>query len=237
MRSFFDKEEFKDWGSNNYETFTLIPHLPPGFDKKLDQFIDKNYNEGSKGPKIRLEKLPDIHFNWYGNRSYIYILSSIALLILIIGSINYMNLNAAIYFKRMKEIKIKKILGASQNNLAIQLLAESVLFCFIALLIAVLLASVVSALIKISDNPLGFKINENIGLIIWFVVLSSLTGVLSGIYPVIILSSYKPVTRRTTETVKTRSTFFRKGLVVFQFVLSTGLIISFLFSIQTIEIY
>lgn len=228
LESFFDKEEFKDWGSNNYETFTLIPHLAPGFDKKLDQFIDKNYNEGSKRTKIRLEKLTDIHFNWYGNRSYIYILSSIALLILIIGSINYMNLNAAIYFKRMKEIKIKKILGASQNNLAIQLLAESVLFCFIALLIAVLLASVVSALIKISDNPLGFKINENIGLIIWFVVLSTLTGVLSGIYPVLILSSYKPVTRRTTETVKSRSTFFRNALVVFQFIVSTGLIISFL---------
>lgn len=79
-------------------------------------FIDKYYNEGSKMSKIRLEKLTDIHFNWYGNRSYIYILSSIALLILIIGSINYMNLNAAIYFKRLKEIKIKKILGASQKN-------------------------------------------------------------------------------------------------------------------------
>jgi putative ABC transport system permease protein len=226
--SFFGKDELKDWGSNNYETFALIPHLPSDFDKKLDVFIDKYLDNGSKGTKIRLEKLTDIHFNWYGSRSYIYILLSIAFLILIIGSINYMNLNAAMYFKRLKEIKIKKIIGASQKKLALQLLSESVLFCFIALLIAVFLASIVSSFIKISDNPLEFKIRENIALIIGFVVLSTLTGVLSGIYPVLILSSYKPVTTNTSENVKTRRIFFRNALVVFQFIVSTGLIISFL---------
>jgi putative ABC transport system permease protein len=226
--AFFGKEEFKDWGSNNYETFALIPNLPSGFDKKLDAFINKYLENGSAWTKIRLEKLTDIHFNWYGSRSYIYILISIALLILIIGSINYMNLNAAIYFKRLKEIKIKKIIGASQKKLALQLFGESVLFCFTALLFAVLLASVVSKSIKISDNPLEFKINENIGLIIGFVVLSSLTGILSGIYPALILSSFKPITTNTAENLKTRKTFFRNALVVFQFIVSTGLIISFL---------
>ena len=228
LELFFGKEEFTNWGSNNYQTFVLISHLPSDFDKKLDQFIDKYYNQTSKRTKIRLEKLTDIHFNWYSNRSYIYILSSIALLILIIGSINYMNLNAAIYFKRLKEIKIKKILGASQNKLAFLLLAESVLFCFIALLIAVFFASAISGFIKVSDNPVIFKISDNTGLILWFIVLSIFTGVLSGIYPVIILSSYKPVTVNTADNVKTRRTFFRNALVVFQFVVSTGLIISFL---------
>jgi putative ABC transport system permease protein len=228
LELFFGKDEFTNWGSNNYQTFALIPHLPSDFDKKLDQFIDKYYNQNSKKTKIRLEKLTDIHFNWYSNRSYIYILSSIALLILIIGSINYMNLNAAIYFKRLKEIKIKKILGASQNKLAFLLLTESVLFCFIALIIAVFIASAISGFIKVSDSPLVFKISENTGLIIGFIVLSIFTGVLSGIYPVIILSSYKPVTINTADNIKTRRTFFRNALVVFQFVVSTGLIISFL---------
>jgi putative ABC transport system permease protein len=139
-----------------------------------------------------------------------------------------MNLNAAMYFKRLKVIKIKKIIGASQKKLALQLLGESVLFCFIALLIAVFLASIVSSFIKISNNPLEFKIRENIALIIGFVVLSTLTGVFSGIYPVLILSSYKPVTTNTSENVKTRRIFFRNALVVFQFIISTGLIISFL---------
>jgi putative ABC transport system permease protein len=228
MESLVDKDEFTNWGSNNYETFALIPALGSGIDKKLDNFIDKNYKFGSKATKIRLEGLTDIHFNWYGNRSYIYILISIAFLILIIGSINYMNLNAAVYFKQLKEIRIKKIIGASQRSLGLQLLAESVLFCFMGLIIAVYLASILSHVIKISDNPIIFRIRDNLSLILGFVALSFLTGVLSGIYPVLILSSYKPVTANDSENIKTRRTFFRNGLVVFQFVVSSGLIISFL---------
>ncbi len=226
--SFFGKDELKDWSSNNYETFALIPNLPSGFDNKLDQFIDKYYDYGSNSTKIRLERLTDIHFNWYGSRSYIFILISIALLILIIGSINYMNLNAALYFKRLKEFKIRKIIGASQKKLTLQLLAESVLFCFIALLVAIYLVSIVSGFIKISDTSLEFIIRENITLIAGFVVLSILTGVFSGIYPVLVLSSFRPGVADTAENFKIRKTFFRNTLVVFQFVVSIVLIISFL---------
>jgi putative ABC transport system permease protein len=226
--SFFGKDELKDWGSNNYETFALIPNLPSGFDNKLDQFIDKYFDYGSSSTKIRLERLTDIHFNWYGSRSYIYILISIALLILIIGSINYMNLNAALYFKRLKEFKIKKIIGAEQKKLTLQLLVESVLFCFVALLVAIYLVSIISDFIKISDNSLEFKIRENITLIVGFVVLSILTGVFSGIYPVLVLSSFRPGVADTGENFKIRKTFFRNALVVFQFIVSIVLIISFL---------
>ncbi|MEI6048236.1 MAG: FtsX-like permease family protein [Bacteroidota bacterium] len=226
--SFFGKDELNDWGSNNYETFALIPNLPPDFDKKLDVFIDKYLENGSNWTNIRLERLADIHFNWYGSRSYIYILISIALLILIIGSINYMNLSAAMYFKRLKEMKIKKIIGASQKKLALLLLAESVLYCFVALLIAIYIAPLVASFVKISDTPLEFKIKENIDLISGLVVLSLLTGVLSGIYPVLILSSFKPVTTNISEIVNTGRRSFRNVLVVFQFIVSTVLIISFL---------
>jgi putative ABC transport system permease protein len=228
LETFFSKDELKDWSSNNYETYALIPGLPPDFDKKLDVFIDKYLQDGSKFTRIRLEGLTDIHFNWFGSRSYIYILTSIALLILIIGSINYMNINAAMYFKRIKEMKIKKIIGASQKKLALLLLAESVLFCFTALLIAVYLASFISSFVKISASPFEFKIKDNIDLICGLVVLSFSTGILSGIYPVLILSSNKPLTTNIAATVKTGRTYFRNGLVVFQFVVSTILIISFL---------
>jgi len=227
--SYFGKGKLENWYNNDYETFALIPHLAPGFDNKLDLFIDKYYDYGSNSTKIRLERLTDIHFNWYGSRSYIYILVSIALLILIIGSINYMNLNAALYFKRLKEFKIKKIIGASQKKLTLQLLAESVFFCFVALLVAIYLVSIVSEFIKISENSLEFKISENITLIAGFVVLSVLTGVFSGIYPVLVLSSFRPGVTDTAEIFKFRKTLFRNALVVFQFVVSIVLIISFLF--------
>ena len=227
--SFVSKAELTDWGSNNYETFALIPHLPADIDTKLDTFIDKYLDNGTKWTKIRLERLTDIHFNWYSSRSYIYILTSIAFLILILGSINYMNLNAAIYSKQLKDIKIKKIIGASRKALILQLLAESVLFCFIALIIAVYVASVTLPLFnKILNDPLEFRIWENIELIIGFVVLSSLTGIISGIYPVLIMSSFRPGTTNTSDINKIRKTSFRNGLVVFQFIVSITLIISFL---------
>ena len=226
--SLVSKEELLDWSSNNYETYALIPHLSIGFDKKLDAFIDKHLNNGSKWTKIRLESLSDIHFNWYSSRSYIYILISIALLILIIGSINYMNLNAAMYSKRLTEIRIKKIIGASPKKLAFQLLSETVLFCFISLLFAIYIISL--ALPKISQilqNPLDFDVNQNISLILGFVGLAILTGIISGIYPALILTSYKPITTSTLGNIRASKASFRNSLVVFQFVVSIVLIISF----------
>ncbi|HEY4788514.1 MAG TPA: FtsX-like permease family protein [Bacteroidales bacterium] len=226
LESLANPNELKDWSSNNYETFALIPYLPADFDKKLDTFIDKSLNNGTKWTKIRLEHLTDIHFNWYSSRSYIYILTSIALLILIMGSINYMNLNAAMYSKRIKEIKIKKIIGASQWKLTFHLLAESVLFSLIAFIAAVCIVSItLPEFNKIFNNPLpDFKIEENIGLISGFVILSVLTGLLSGIYPVLI-SSYRPAIKAEFTP---QTTYFRNGLVVFQFIVSIVLIISFL---------
>ena len=159
LEAALDPDEFRDWSSNNYETFALIPYLPADINEKLDTFIDKHLDNGTTWTKIRLEKLTDIHFNWYSSRSYIYILTSIGLLILILGSINYMNLNAAMYSKQLKDFKIKKIIGASRKALILQLLSESVLFCFIALIIALYVASFTLPLFnKILNNPLEFKI-------------------------------------------------------------------------------
>ncbi len=221
-------DELKDWGSNNYETFALIPFLPADIDNKLDAFIDKQLDNGTKWTKIRLERLTDIHFNWYSSRSYIYILTSIALLILILGSINFMNLNAAMYSKKMKDTTIKRIIGASQKRLIVQLLAESVLFCFVALILAMYMASISLPLFNaFFINSFSFKFTENLALVGGFVVLSLLTGILSGIYPMVILSSYRPGKTKTYDS-RFGKTAFRSGLVVFQFVVSIALIISFL---------
>ena len=222
------EDELKDWGSNNYETFALIPNLPADIDNKLDAFIDKQLDNGTKWTKIRLERLTDIHFNWYSSRSYIYILTSIALLILILGSINYMNLNAAMYSKKLKDIKIKRVIGASQKRLIVQLLSESVLFCFVALILALYIASISLPVFNaFFINSFGFKFTENLSLIAGFVVLSVLTGLLSGIYPMVILSSYRPG-KTKADVTRIGKTTFRNGLVVFQFVVSIALIISFL---------
>lgn len=222
-------DEMKDWGSNNYGTFALIPHLPVDMDKKLDAFINKNLDDGTKWTKVRLERLTDIHFNWYSSRSYIYILVSIAFLILILGSINYMNLNAAMYSKRLKDINIRKIIGASRKRLVFQVLAESVLFCFIALLIAEYLASMtLPQFNRLFSNPLNFSIRDNLVLFLGFIGLSILTGIISGIYPLFIISSSASGANKNKRNILFGKTAFRNGLVVFQFVVSITLIISFM---------
>jgi putative ABC transport system permease protein len=229
LESFVGPGEMKDWGSNNYETFALIPHLPADMDKKLDAFINKNLDDGTKWTKVRLERLTDIHFNWYSSRSYIYILISIAFLILILGSINYMNLNAAMYSKRLKDINIRKIIGASRKRLVFQLMAESVLFCFIALVLAEYFASMVLPQFnRLLSNPLNFSIRDNPDLIIGFIVLSIVTGLVSGIYPLFIISSPSSGSNRNKRNIIFGKTAFRNGLVVFQFVVSIALIISFM---------
>jgi putative ABC transport system permease protein len=229
LEQFVGPDEMKDWGSNNYETFALIPHMPSDMDQKLDAFINKNLDDGTKWTKVRLELLTDIHFNWYSNRSYIYILISIAFLILILGSINYMNLNAAMYSKRLKDINIRKIIGASRKRLVLQLMAESVLFCFIALVIAEYFASIaLPQFNRLFSNPLNFSIRDNPDLIFGFIVLSIVTGLVSSIYPLFIISYSSSGANRNNRNIIFGKTAFRNGLVVFQFVVSIALIISFM---------
>ncbi len=216
-------KELSDWSSNNYETFALLSNKPQQLDSRLDAFINKQFENGTSWTKIRMEKLTDIHFNWYRNRSSIYILLSIALLILLLGTINYINLNTAIYTKRIKEFRIKKINGASRTQIATLLMLESILFCVSALTVALLIVSfIIPHQDPIYNNSLTFPLNQNINLLAAFVFLSIIIGLLSGIYPVkISLSNNKSNTSNGRMPL-------RNALVVFQFFVSITLIIAFL---------
>ena len=227
--SYVGENEMKDWGSNNYETFALMRQPPKELDARLDKFINKQLENGTKWTKIRMEKLTDIHFNWYGNRSYIYILLSIALLILFLGSINYMNLNTAIYSKRIKEIRVKKIVGASGKRIAALLIAESVFFCFIALILALIIVSfTITNLHQIFNENLSFSISNNLDLVIVFILLTISIGVISGLYPAIFSLSGNTSTVNSHNSPTSGKMNFRNVLVVFQFFVSITLIMSFM---------
>lgn len=227
--SYVGENEMKDWGSNNYETFALLRQQPKELDARLDQFINKQFENGTKWTKIRMEKLTDIHFNWYGNRSYIYILLSIALLILLLGSINYMNLNTAIYSKRIKEIRVKKIVGASGKRIAALLISESVFFCFMALILALIIVSfTITNLHQIFNENLSFSISNNLDLIIGFILLTISIGVISGLYPAIFSLSGNTSTVSKLNSSTSGKMNFRNVLVVFQFFVSITLIMAFM---------
>ncbi len=220
------EKEMNDWGSNNYETFALMRTQPQQLDSRLDAFINKQFKNGTNWTKIRMEKLSDIHFNWYGSRSSIYILLSIALLILLLGSINYMNLNTAIYTKRIKEIQIKKIVGATRSRIVSQMMIESVLFCFVSLVAALFIVSVtISHIDQFFENNLAFSMRENYDLITGFILLTIFIGLLSGLYPAFSTFSDRIKKRDVSKAGKMS---FRNTLVVFQFCVSIALIMSFL---------
>ncbi len=223
------ENEMNDWGSNNYETFAQMQHPPKELDARLDAFINKQFDNGTSWTKIRMEKLTDIHFNWYGNRSYIYILSSIALLILFLGSINYMNLNTAIYTKRVKEIQIRKIAGAKRSRIASLLILESVIFCILSLVIALVIVSIsLPRFDQVFNSILSFNFNENIFLILGFFILSIFIGIVSGLYPALFtLSNKMSVLSKVQNSIPGKMSF-RNILVVFQFFVSIVLIMSFL---------
>ena len=221
--------ELNDWGSNNYETFVLMRNQPQELNSRLDAFINKQFENGTSWTKIRMEKLTDIHFNWYGNRSNIYILSSIAFLILLLGSINYMNLNTAIYTKRIKEIQIKKIVGATRKWIAMQLMLESVFFCFVSLIVSLfIVAFTISNLDQFFNTNLSFSITENVNLISGFVLLAIIIGILSGLLPAFFTLSNRMVALSKFELANHGKMALRNVLIIFQFFVSIALIMSFL---------
>ncbi|HLX93532.1 MAG TPA: ABC transporter permease [Puia sp.] len=161
-----------------------------------------------------------------GKMEYVRLFSLIALFILSIACINFMNLSTAKASKRMKEVGIKKVVGASRAQLIIQFITESIILCFMALLIAILVAWV---FLPAFNQITGKEIQLNFDLHNVFVLfgIALITGLLSGSYPAFYLSGFKPVSILKGKFQSSLAEVFsRKGLVIFQFALSAILIIS-----------
>ncbi|HNH23124.1 MAG TPA: FtsX-like permease family protein, partial [Ferruginibacter sp.] len=163
-----------------------------------------------------------------GSVTYLYILTSIALFTLLIACINFMNLSTARSSKRSAEVGIRKVLGAEKSALVRQFLGESVFMSLIAFVFAFALVwFLLPAFNKLAGKELSLSFSQNTISIIAFLVLSVITGIIAGIYPAFYLSSFRPVKvlkGRFSNSLAAVS--LRKGLVVFQFVISVALIIS-----------
>jgi len=184
----------------------------------------------SEGKEIKFEiclvPLSDVYLLDTGGKQKLYVFSLIALIILVIGSINFMNLATARSISRSKEIGIRKVAGAHRSQVIKQFMGESLLLTFIAACFAIVLAEMFLShfneytgkqiVINFSDFHFIFGL---IGIII-------LTGVLAGMYPALFLSSFRPA-NILKDQIKAGSgkTLLRKSLVVLQFVLSIFFII------------
>ncbi|HEY5823875.1 MAG TPA: ABC transporter permease, partial [Cyclobacteriaceae bacterium] len=168
--------------------------------------------------------------NEFSNSSkpiYSYILSAIALFILVIACINFINLTIARSIKRAKEIGIRKIVGGARKQLIYQFLGESFLLCCFAFATALLLTQLLLPLFNsLINKQLSLAYLLDAKLIIGYVLLLIITGFIAGFYPAIVLSGYRPVQTLYNQFRLSGKNYVQRGLIVFQFCLATVLIIA-----------
>jgi len=189
------------------------------------EIIDPGYNV-----EPVLQPLTKIHLFWYGRTGSIvrvYIFSIIAVFILVMACINFMNLSTARSTQRAREVGLRKVLGASRAQVARQFLGEAVLFSFLSMFLALYCVwAVLPAFNNFTAQTLTLFSGSNISifLILFFTVL--FTGAIAGSYPALFLSSFQPVkTLKSRMTKNSGGSVFRKVLIVFQFTISIGLIV------------
>jgi len=243
-----DNAWLKNWDNNSPSTAIM---LRPGADparvvSKLDHFLDAYNHSFTAGFRLDLNMQPFnqvyLHSNFVdgkpagGRIEYIRLFSLVAMFILFIACINFMNLTTARSGRRAKEIGIRKVSGAARSSLTRQFLIEAILLTTIAAMVALLIVSAVLPLfnqLTTKSIRLPFSSpNFYFGLI----VLVLVTGTLAGLYPALFLSGLQPV-RVLKGALKFTGGFviFRKGLVVFQFVLSIILIIGTIVVVRQIN--
>jgi putative ABC transport system permease protein len=222
------------------------------FENKFDVVVDKyilpqakafmdiksmdDFRKGGNYLKYSLTPLLDIHLKSdriyeIGPNSdiqYVYIFSVVALFLLLIACINFMNLSTARSANRAKEVGIRKVMGTQRNNLILQFMSESVLTSYlafaIALLITVLLIPYFNEIAGKQFTPQSVFQSQYLPFL---VLLPLIVGVLAGYYPSFFLSSFRPIeVLKSKLNANFRSSTFRNALVTFQFVTSLVLVIS-----------
>lgn len=238
----FMKQQTDMVGNNMFSTFLL---LKPGADwkkleAKLPAFVDKYIGNGLKAAgffkKQFLLPVKDIHLHanmpyditQVSSVTYLYILGSIALFTLLIACINFMNLSTARSSKRAGEVGIRKVLGAQKGSLIRQFLGESLLMSLIAFAIALAVTFIVLPVFsQLAGKNLSISFRNDWFIILGFFILSVITGFLAGSYPAFYLSSFQPIKVLKGKISNSLAAIsLRKGLVVFQFIISVVLIIA-----------
>ncbi|WP_234573169.1 ABC transporter permease [Rhodohalobacter sp. 614A] len=239
----------ENYGSNNFATYLL---LPEGYDYQklqlqIPAFIDRHLSTdetylgpdgkpvtASDGTMLFLQPLTDIHLHSNldseieanSRIEYVYIYSAIALFILIIACINFMNLSTARSVKRAVEVGLRKVIGANRWSLVRQFIGESVVMALLSLLFAILIVELMLPVVNDFIN-LNLRLNllQNYAQLLWLLAIVFFVGLVAGSYPAFFLSGFQPasVLKGSFKAGKIHERF-RSVLVVTQFAISIALI-------------
>jgi len=228
----------KDWRNNSPQTVVLLrPDANPlAVKAKLKKFLNTYNNSFTANFWLELDMQPYgeayLHSNFVnggikgGRIEYVKIFSWVAIFVLIIACINFMNLTTARSAKRSKEIGIRKVAGAGRSSLVIQFLCEALFLTVLAVAISVFLVNLTLPFFNsLTGKQIIFPFS-NPFFWIQLAGLTFITGLIAGSYPALLLSSFRPIrVLKGSLKFSGSSILFRKGLVVFQFGLSIVLII------------
>lgn len=232
------------WGNNGPRTIAkLVPGASiPDLNEKIEGFV-KTKNEGSHVDLFVYPFAKRYLYGQFDNKQvvggrieYVRLFTIVAIFILLIACINFMNLSTAKAAKRSKEVGIRKSIGASQGSLIGQFIGESMIISFFSLFVSVLLLELVLPVFNnLTEKAISVDYTNPVLLAIFFGTVV-ITGLVSGSYPAFYLSSMEAVkTLKGSLKSSTKEVFARKGLVVFQFSLSIILIVSTLIIYRQIQ--
>lgn len=242
--------DFNHWSNHTFSTYVLLnekskreeieSRLPQFVQQNLDPYLLNRYKKTYKeiykdGDRYVLFLMPlkDVHLstmlfeNREGKRTLTYALGIISLIIIVMVSINYMNLATVLTFSRTKEVGIRKATGSRSETLFKQFLIESILMVFIGLFVALGLVEVILPLFNsLTKKQLVLDYSSPL-FVVGLASFAVFLGVVSGLYPALTFSSFNPIRAlKGTTFVKGNSTWLRNGLVIFQFTICVVMIVS-----------
>jgi putative ABC transport system permease protein len=239
----------ENWFWNMFTTYIMLEDNVDylDFEKKLPDFIRHNHFAGATDEELEerkakgnkwvyfLQPLPSIHLNSNlngeyeanGNETYVKIFILVAFFILLIASINFMNLSTAKSANRAKEVGVRKVLGATKAELMKQFLIESFVISLIALILGMVLIETILPYYRAFINkPIEIHYFDNIQVIPSLISLAAFIGIFSGIYPGVVLSQFRPIVVLKSNLVNgNKNSWFRNILVIFQFSIAIILIV------------
>ena len=228
----------KQWGNYGSSAFLLLkPGADPkSLEKKFPAFLERRNGDEMKKlqmyPTLFLEPLRDVYLHSTrdgaktANIKNVYIFSLIAIFILLIACINFINLTTARSTERAKEVGIRKVVGAIKNQLAKQFIGESVIVCVLAFIFTFFLAMLlIPPFNQLAGKTITTGVFDHPGYLALLFGAAVTIGLLAGFYPALVLSSFQPITvLKGKFSSGAKGIFLRKGLVILQFSISIVLI-------------
>lgn len=228
----------RSWQSISMVTYVQLtnPATEEAVEAKMETLIrDNNVGENFS---VTLQPLKDVHLKSSGilfenynlgktDEGYVYTLAAVGLFVILIASFNFMNLSTARSANRAMEVGIRKVFGAVKNQLINQFMVESVLICFLSLMIAIGLVAALGSVVNLPfEQNLALVFIANPTWIMGALIFTLALGLFSGSYPALMLSSFNPMSiLRGSFKTSSKGVLLRKSLVVFQFMVSIVMII------------